>query len=33
MIVGSAIVNIIKEYGEKANKPLYDHVKSLTEVM
>ena len=33
MIVGSAIVNIIKEYGEEANKPLYDHVKSLTEVM
>ena len=33
IIVGSAIVNIIKEYGEKANKPLYDHVKSLTEVM
>ena len=28
-----AIVNIIKEYGEEANKPLYDHVKSLTEVM
>lgn len=33
IIVGSAIVNIIKEYGEKANKPLYDYVKSLTEVM
>ena len=33
MIVGSAIVNIIKVYGEKSNKPLYDHVKSLTEVM
>lgn len=33
VIVGSAIVNIIKEYGEEANKPLYDYVKSLTEVI
>lgn len=33
VIVGSAIVNIIKEYGTEANKPLYDYVKSLTEVM
>lgn len=33
VIVGSAIVNIIKEYGEEANKSLYDYVKSLTEVI
>lgn len=33
VIVGSAIVNIIKENGHNANKPLYDYVKSLTEVM
>lgn len=33
VIVGSAIVNIIKENGCDANKPLYDYVKSLTEVM
>lgn len=33
VIVGSAIVNIIKEYGTEANKPLYDYIKSLTEVM
>lgn len=33
VIVGSAIVNIIKEYGEEAKKPLYDYVKSLTKVM
>ena len=33
VIVGSAIVNIIKENGADANKPLYDYVKSLTDVM
>lgn len=33
VIVGSAIVNIIKENGHDANKPLYDYVKSLTTVM
>ncbi|MFQ6793964.1 MAG: tryptophan synthase subunit alpha [Thomasclavelia sp.] len=30
VIVGSAIVNIIKEYGENAHQPLYDYVSSLT---
>lgn len=33
VIVGSAIVNIIKENGYDANKPLHDYVKSLTDVM
>lgn len=30
VIVGSAIVNIIKEHGENAHQPLYDYVSSLT---
>lgn len=30
VIVGSAIVNIIKEHGENAHRPLYDYVSSLT---
>lgn len=33
VIVGSAIVNIIKEHGENADQPLYDYVKTLTEVL
>ncbi|MDD8047991.1 MAG: tryptophan synthase subunit alpha [Thomasclavelia sp.] len=33
VIVGSAIVNIIKEYGNEADKPLYDYVKSLTDAL
>lgn len=33
VIVGSAIVNLIKEYGYDAHKPLYDYVRSLTTVM
>ena len=30
VIVGSAIVNLIKEYGEHAHQPLFDYVHSLT---
>jgi tryptophan synthase alpha chain len=33
VIVGSAIINIIKEYGDKADAPLYDYVKSLTDAL
>lgn len=31
VIVGSAIVNIIKEHGQNAHQPLFDYVKSLTD--
>lgn len=31
VIVGSAIVNIIKEHGKNAHQPLFDYVKSLTD--
>lgn len=30
VIVGSAIVKIIGDYGKEANKPLYDYIKSMT---
>lgn len=33
VIVGSAIVNIIKEHGENAKEPLSEYIKSLTEVL
>lgn len=31
VIVGSAIVNIIKEHGQNAHQPLFDYVRSLTD--
>lgn len=33
VIVGSAIVNIIGEYGDNANEPLYEYIKSLSDAL
>lgn len=33
VIVGSAIVKIIEQYGENADKPLYDYVKSMKDAI